>query len=53
DALTAKKNEEFQEEQEMLETGLAGRGIIPGGGYVDGGLRKKPEDVNKKVAGGY
>lgn len=53
-ALNYKKNENFQEEQEMLEAGLAGRGEeIQGGGYVEGGLRKTPEDVAKKVSGGY
>ncbi len=53
DALTATKDEDFQEEQEMLETDLAGRGVIQGGGYVEGGLRKRAQDVGKKVSGGY
>ncbi len=53
DALTATKDERFQDEQEMLETDLAGRGVIEGGGYVEGGLRKKAQDVSQKVSDGY
>ncbi len=53
DALTATKDARFQDEQEMMETDLAGRGVIKGGGYVAGGLRKKPEDVASKVGSGY
>lgn len=53
DALTATKDERFQDEQELLELDLAGRGVIQGGGYVAGGLRKKPEEVAEKVGGGY
>ncbi len=52
-ALNYQKNEDFKDEQEMLEAGLAGRGIIAGGGFVDGGLRKKPQNVDKKVTSGY
>jgi mono/diheme cytochrome c family protein len=40
-------SEDFADEQELLETELAGRGgDIQGGGFVEGGLRKAPEDVN-------
>jgi mono/diheme cytochrome c family protein len=53
DALMATKDERFIDEQEMLETDLAGRGVIQGGGYVEGGLRKKAQDVSEKVSGGY
>jgi hypothetical protein len=49
----AVKDERFIDEQEMLETDLAGRGVIQGGGYVEGGLRKKAQDVSEKVSGGY
>ncbi len=52
-ALNYQKSEDFKDEQEMLEAGLAGRGIIAGGGFVDGGLRKKPQNVDKKVTSGY
>ncbi len=52
--LNAAKNSDFQDAQELLETDMAGRGGgLKGGGFVDGGLRKKPEDVDKKVGGGY
>jgi len=51
--LTAKKSEEFHEAQEMMESGMAGRGVIKGGGYVTGGLRKPPGDVAGKVEQGY
>ena len=53
DALVANMNEDFIDEQEMLEIDLAGRGVIPGGEYVEGGLRKRPEDVAEKVGSGY
>jgi mono/diheme cytochrome c family protein len=52
--LTASNSEEFKEAQETLEYGMAGRGgNHKGGGYVDGGMRKAPKDVKKKVSGGY
>lgn len=51
--LTAAKSEEFAEMQEMLETGMAGRGVIKGGGYVAGGMRKQPGEVQGKVSKGY
>jgi mono/diheme cytochrome c family protein len=53
DALVATEDERFIDEQEMLETDLAGRGVIEGGGYVEGGLRKKAQDVSQKVSDGY
>ena len=53
DPLTATKDERFTDEQELLETDLAGRGVIQGGGYVEGGLRKKAEDVSEKISDGY
>ncbi len=51
--LNAAENEDFQEAQEMLEAMLGGRGVIEGGKFVEGGLRKKPKDVAKKVKKGY
>lgn len=51
--LNASKSDDFADIQELLEEGLAGRGVIKGGGYVDGGLREKPEDVARKVGQGY
>jgi len=56
DALNAAKNEDFQEAQELLELSVAGRaekGDLKGGGYVEGGLRKKAKDVGSKVGKGY
>ena len=48
--LNAASSSEFKEAQEMLEAGQAGRGgALAGGGYVEGGLRVKPEDVSVKV----
>ncbi len=50
--LNSSKSEDFVEVQEMLEEGgmIAGRGGgIKGGGFVEGGLRKRPEDT--KVEG--
>ena len=55
-ALNALKNEDFEEAQEMLELGVAGRadsGALTGGGYVEGGLRKKAGDVDSKVSQGF
>jgi hypothetical protein len=39
----------------LNELSLAGRGegALKGGGYVDGGLRKKPSDVAEKVKKGF
>jgi len=53
--LNAMKNEDFIDAQELLEAELAGRdgGVLVGGGYVEGGLRKKPEDVKNKISKGY
>lgn len=51
--LNMAKNADFQEAQEGLEEGMAGRGVIKGGGYVEGGQRKKPKDVAGKVKSGY
>ncbi len=51
--LNAAKNEDFMESQEMNEETLAGRGIIHGGGYVEGGLRKNPNEVADKIKKGY
>ncbi len=54
DALTAKDSAEFKDNQELNETMLAGRGgAIKGGGYVEGGLRKTPDQVDAKVKKGY
>ncbi|VAX11275.1 hypothetical protein MNBD_GAMMA26-868 [hydrothermal vent metagenome] len=53
-ALNYLKSEAFIEEQEMVEAVLPGRGTgLTGGGYVEGGLRKRPEDVAKKVSAGF
>jgi mono/diheme cytochrome c family protein len=52
-ALNAADHEGFQENQEINEELLAGRGVIEGGGYVPGGLRKSAEDVDEKVKQGY
>jgi len=51
--LNAGTSEDFADEQELLETDLAGRGLIEGGGFVEGGLRKAPGDVSQKVESGY
>ncbi len=51
--LTAAKSDDFQEAQEMMESGMAGRGSIKGAGYVQGGMRKPPSDVSGKVKKGY
>ncbi|NIR14285.1 MAG: cytochrome c [Desulfobacterales bacterium] len=53
-ALNAAEHPDFQEYQELNEATLAGRGgDIKGGGYVEGGLRKAPTQVDKKVGSGY
>jgi mono/diheme cytochrome c family protein len=52
DALTAAKNKDFQETQELIESDMTGRAPgseLVGGGYVDGGNRKKPSEVALKV----
>jgi hypothetical protein len=51
--LNAAKHEGFIESQELNEETLAGRGVIKGGGYVEGGLRKSAEEVSDKVKSGY
>jgi cytochrome c oxidase cbb3-type subunit 3 len=54
-ALNAAKSADFEDAQELLEASLSGRdgGALSGGGYVEGGLRKKPADTAKKVSKGY
>ena len=52
DALTAAKNKEFQEVQEMIESDMTGRAPgseLVGGGYVQGGNRANAADVKLKV----
>ena len=53
--LNAGKSADFEDAQELLEASLSGRGggALVGGGYVEGGLRKKPADTAKKVKAGY
>lgn len=53
--LNATRNDDFADAQELLEIDLGGRGggDLVGGGYVEGGLRKKPEDVAAKVGKKY
>jgi len=52
--LNAAKNEGFIESQEINEETLAGRGgTLKGGGYVEGGLRKRASKVSEKVKSGY
>ncbi len=53
--LNAAKSDDFADAQELLEASVSGRdgGNLVGGGYVEGGLRKKPEDIAKKVSAGY
>lgn len=44
--LNAANNAEFNEAQELAESMLAGRGgDLKGGGFIEGGLRKKPEEA--------
>ncbi len=44
--LNAANNAEFKEAQELAESMLAGRGgNLQGAGFVEGGLRKKPEEA--------
>ena len=55
-ALTAAKNADFLDANEMLELMVGGRadeGALTGGQYIEGGLRKKAKDVNAKVIQGY
>jgi mono/diheme cytochrome c family protein len=51
DALNAATNKDFKEANEMMESDMAGRdgGALVGGGYVEGGSRKKAGDVTLKV----
>ncbi|MCP4315439.1 MAG: cytochrome c [Hyphomicrobiales bacterium] len=55
DALTANQSDDFNDAQEETELSLAGRGegALKGGGYVRGGLRKQPEEVDAKVKKGF
>lgn len=55
DAMTAAQSEDFKDAQELTEVSLAGRGkgALQGGGFVEGGLRKKPGDVAAKVKKGF
>jgi len=53
DALTASKSKDFQEANETLESDMTGRAPgseLVGGGFVEGGNRKKPSEVSVKVA---
>ncbi|MBE9502717.1 MAG: cytochrome c [Proteobacteria bacterium] len=48
-ALNYKRSDDFQDAQEMMEATLAGRGAgLEGGGFVEGGMRKKPEETTTK-----
>lgn len=52
DALNASKSKDFLEAQEMIESDMTGRAPgseLVGGGFVEGGNRKKPTDVAVKV----
>jgi mono/diheme cytochrome c family protein len=51
DALNAANNKDFKDAQELLESEMAGRGggVLVGGGFVEGGNRKKAADVALKV----
>ncbi|MFA7238561.1 MAG: cytochrome c [Sulfuricellaceae bacterium] len=52
DALNASKSADFKELQETIESEMTGRAPgseLVGGGYVDGGNRKKPTEVAVKV----
>lgn len=53
DALNASKSKDFAEVQEMIESEMTGRAPgseLVGGGFVEGGNRKKPTEVSVKVA---
>ncbi|MDP6814966.1 MAG: c-type cytochrome [Alphaproteobacteria bacterium] len=54
-ALNAAKNDDFADAQELIEAVLAGRGTaaLKGGGFVEGGLRKRATVVADKVGKGY
>ncbi len=43
--LNAKDDDDFLDAQEMIEAGLAGRGNIEGGGFIEGGLRGETLEV--------
>ena len=52
DALNAPTNKDFMEANELIESDMTGRAPgseLVGGGYVDGGNRKKPTEVAVKV----
>ncbi|MDO8463918.1 MAG: cytochrome c [Gallionella sp.] len=52
DAITASKSKDFKEMNEEVESDMTGRAPgseLVGGGYVDGGNRKKPTEVAVKV----
>lgn len=51
--LNSAKSAEFKDAQELLEAGIAGRGINKGGEFVEGGLRKRPKEAIAKVKKGY
>ena len=53
--LNAMNNDDFLDAQELMEAELSGRdgGVLVGGGFMEGGLRKAPKDVAQKVKGGY
>lgn len=53
--LNAADSPDFQDAQELIEMVLAGRGTeaLQGGGFVEGGLRKSADTVDKKVKQGY
>lgn len=54
-ALNALDSEDFQDAQELVEADLAGRGTtaLTGGGFVEGGLRKRAGEVAEKVEKAY
>lgn len=53
--LNAMNSDDFLDAQELMEAELPGRdgGVLVGGGYMAGGLRKAPQDVSQKVKAGY
>jgi mono/diheme cytochrome c family protein len=51
--LNTDDSDEFLDEQELLEGELAGRGVIEGGKFIEGGLRKTPSEIDEKVKQGY
>ena len=55
-ALSASKNGDFLDSNEMLELMVGGRadeGALTGGQYVEGGLRKQAKDVGKTTIKGH